>query len=86
MGGAGGGAGTPAARKQTPADSIQDVSVLVRGLQKRCCLSWLTTNSALVNEPKCGEGGVAGCQPMSTAVHRSPNKLWRSNSVINLRF
>jgi hypothetical protein len=26
-------------------------------------------------------------QPMSTAVHRSPNKLWRSNSipVFNLR-
>ena len=25
-------------------------------------------------------GGVAGSQPMSTAVHRSPNKLWRSIS------
>jgi hypothetical protein len=31
-----------------------------------------------------GEGGVAGSQPMSTAVHRSPNKLWRSNSIFNL--
>ncbi len=31
-----------------------------------------------------GEGGIAGSQPMSTAVHRSPNKLWRSNSIINL--
>jgi hypothetical protein len=30
-----------------------------------------------------GEGGVAGSQPMSTAVHRSPNKLWRSNSILN---
>ncbi len=29
-------------------------------------------------------GGVAGSQPMSTAVHRSPNKLWRSNSIFNL--
>jgi hypothetical protein len=29
-----------------------------------------------------GEGGVAG--PMSTAVHRSPNKFWRSNSIFNL--
>jgi hypothetical protein len=39
------------------------------------------TNSALVCEHKCGgRGGVAGSQPMSTAVHRSPNKLWRSNS------
>jgi hypothetical protein len=25
-----------------------------------------------------GEGEVAGSQPMNTAVHRSPNKLWRS--------
>ncbi len=51
---------------------------------KRCRLSWLT-NSALVYEPICGgRGGLAGSQPMSTAVHRSPNKLWRSNSVFNL--
>jgi hypothetical protein len=28
--------------------------------------------------------GVAGSQPMSTAVHRSPNKLWRSKSTLNL--
>jgi hypothetical protein len=28
--------------------------------------------------------GVAGSQLMSTAVHRSPNKLWRSNSIFNL--
>ncbi len=27
------------------------------------------------------EGGVAGSQPMSTAAHRSPNKLRRSNSL-----
>jgi hypothetical protein len=33
------------------------------------------------NEPKCGEGGgVAESHPMSTtAVHWSPNKLWRSS-------
>ncbi len=31
-----------------------------------------------------GRGEVAGSQPMSTAVHRSPNKLWRSNSIFNL--
>ncbi len=30
------------------------------------------------------KGGVAGSQPMSTAVHRSPNKLWRSNAIFNL--
>ncbi len=42
---------------------------------KRRRLSWLT-DSALVYEPKLGgEGGVVGSQPMSTAVHRSPNKL-----------
>jgi hypothetical protein len=41
--------------------------------------------SVLVYEPKCGgRGGVAGSQPMSTAVHRSPNKLWRSHSIFNL--
>ncbi len=35
--------------------------------------------------PNAGGGeGVAGSQPMSTAVHRSPNKLWRSNSIFNL--
>jgi hypothetical protein len=28
-----------------------------------------------------GRGGIARSQPMSTAVHRSPNKLWRSNSI-----
>ncbi len=33
--------------------------------------------------PKGGrKRGVAGSQPMSTAVHRSPNKLWRSNSKL----
>jgi hypothetical protein len=47
--------------------------------KKRCRLSWLT-NSALAYDPKCGgRVGVAGSQPMSRAVHRSPNKLWRSN-------
>jgi hypothetical protein len=34
-------------------------------------ISWLT-NSALVYEPKCGGAGVAGPQPMSTAVHMEP--------------
>jgi hypothetical protein len=30
-----------------------------------------------------GGGEVAGTQPMSTAVHRSPNKLLKSNSIFN---
>jgi hypothetical protein len=37
-----------------------------------------------VYDPKYGGGGVAGSQPMSTAVHRSPKQLWRSNSIFNL--
>jgi hypothetical protein len=44
---------------------------------KRSRLSWLT-NGALVNEPyNRRRWGVAGSQPMNTAVHMSPNKLWR---------
>ncbi len=31
-----------------------------------------------------GGRGVAESQPMCTAVHRSTNKLWRSNSIFNL--
>ncbi len=31
--------------------------------------------------PNVGGGGVAGSQSMSTAVHRSPNKLLRSNFI-----
>jgi len=38
------------------------------GITKRGRLS-LLTNSAFVYESKCGGGGVAGSQPMSTAVH-----------------
>jgi hypothetical protein len=40
---------------------------LVQGVTLRCRLSYLT-NSALVFEAKCGGGGVAGSQPMSTTV------------------
>jgi hypothetical protein len=29
-------------------------------------------------------GEVAGSQPMSTAVHRSPKKIWISNVIFNL--
>ncbi len=43
-----------------------------QGYFKRCRLSWLT-NSVLAYEPNCGgRGGVAGSQPMSTAVHMAP--------------
>jgi hypothetical protein len=47
----------------------------VQGVAQRCRLSWLT-NSALIYEHKCGgRGEVERSRPMSTAVHRSPNKL-----------
>ncbi len=67
---------------ELPASMSSRVSVS-HGITKRCCLSWLT-NSALECETKCGGrgGGVAGSQPMSTIVHRSPNKLRRSNSIL----
>ncbi len=62
-----------------------------QGVTKRYRLSWLT-NSALVYEPECGARGESGScwvsanEYTSTAVHRSPNKLWRSNSILNLSF
>jgi hypothetical protein len=57
-------------------------------IAKRCRQS-LPTNRALVYESKCrGGGGIAGSQPMSTAVHItwtwSPNTFWRSVSIFNL--
>jgi hypothetical protein len=63
-------------------------SKVYQGVTKRC-RQFCLTNNALVYDPKCGwrgGGGVAGSQPMSTAVHRSPNKLWSSNSIFNLWF
>jgi hypothetical protein len=58
---------------------------LYQGVTKRCRLSRLT-NSALVYELKCvgGGGRVTGCQPMNTAVHKEPNKPWRSDSIFCL--
>jgi hypothetical protein len=54
-----------------------------QGVTKRCRLSWLT-NSALAYEPKCRVREELQAQPMSTVVYRSPNKLWRYNSIFNL--
>jgi hypothetical protein len=72
---------------------LSGVIAWFQGVTKRCRLSWLT-NSALVvtsalyrtyMSPNAGGGGgVVGSPPMSTAVHWSPNKLWRSNSICNL--
>ncbi len=51
---------------------------------QRDVVSWLT-NSALVYEPKCGGGGSCGASANEySCVHRSTNKLRRSNSIFNL--
>ncbi len=44
--------------------------VVTQGVTKRClfCLSWLTSYMST----NAGGGGVAGSQPMSTAVHMEP--------------
>jgi hypothetical protein len=58
-----------------------------QGVTKRCRLPWLTTviaSSYMRSIAGGGKGGVAGSQPMRKAVHRSPNKLWRSNSIFTL--
>jgi hypothetical protein len=45
--------------------------------------SILLTNSTLVYEPKCGErGGVAGSQPMSTAIHRNQMNFGNLNPYL----
>ncbi len=42
---------------------------LVQGVTKRCRLSLLTNSALVIRDQMRGEGGVAGSQPMSTAVH-----------------
>jgi hypothetical protein len=60
-----------------------------QGVPKNCRL-YLMTNSALLIRVKMRREGVTSSQPMSAAVqcaHHltwSPNKLWRSTSIINL--
>jgi hypothetical protein len=44
-----------------------------QGVIKKCRLSWLTNSAPSYMSPNAG-WGVEGSQPMSTAVHRSPNK------------
>jgi len=56
---------------------------------KRCRLSWLT-HSALVYEPECrGKGAVAGvlANEYSCAQCKwSPNKLWRTKSILTTMY
>jgi hypothetical protein len=58
-----------------------------QGVTKRCRLSWLT-NSALVCEPKwgVGGGGLRGLSQWLQLCKWSPNKLWRSNSILYLTY
>ncbi len=55
-----------------------------RGLQRDVVyLGWPIAPSC--TSPNAGGGGaVAGSQPMSTPVNRSPNRLWGYNSIFNL--
>ena len=58
---------------------------LNQGITKRCRLSWLT-NSALVYEPICtgGGGALRGISQWVKlcTITWSPNKLWRSKSIL----
>ncbi len=57
------------------------LSTAGRGLQRDVVyLGWPMAPSYM--SPNAGRGNW-GSQPMNTAVHRSPNKLWRSNSIFN---
>jgi hypothetical protein len=59
------------------------VTVTLRGLQRDVVyLGWPLALSYM--SPNAKGGGVVGSQPMNTAVHRSPNNLWRSDSILNL--
>ena len=54
-----------------------------RGLQRYVVyLGWPIAPSCM--SPNAGRGGDMGSQPMRIAVDRSPNKVWRSNSIFNL--
>ncbi len=66
---------------------IMGISYIIpRGLQRDLVyLGWPTAPSYM--SPNAGGGGeLRGSHPMSmsTAVHRSPNKLWRSTTLFNL--
>ncbi len=57
----------------------------MQGVTNRCRLSWLT-NSALVCKLKLGGGGgcLRGLSQWVQLCTWRPNKLWRTNSVLNL--
>ncbi len=74
-------------RRRVPAPATCQLRVrslyCTPGCYKEMSSLSLLTNSALVYEPKRGgRGRVAGSQPMCIVVNKSPNKLWRSNSIL----
>jgi hypothetical protein len=55
------------------------------GVTKRCRLFLLANSAPSYMSKNAGRGGSSGVSASEyTAVHRSPNKLWRSNSIFNL--
>ncbi len=61
-----------------------NLKTCTRGLQRDVVyLCWPI--AAQYESKRRGEGGsFTGSQPMSIVVHRSPNKLWKSNSIFKL--
>ncbi len=58
---------------------------LPRGLQRDVVyLGWPLAASHMIQKAGGGEELQGLSQPMSAAVQRRPNKLWRSNSIFNL--
>ncbi len=70
----------------TPGTVNRWVTLYTRGLQRDVIyLGWPIASSYM--SPNAGGGGeVAGSQPISTAVHRIPNKQRRSNSILPMLY
>ncbi len=63
----------PRAKKCTLKNLEKRSYLVLAGVTKRCRLYWLTNTVApSYMSPNAGGGGVAGSQPMSTAVHMEP--------------
>ncbi len=60
--------------------AIIAITIYLRQKDRIVYLGWPIAPSYM--SPNAGWGWRS--QPMSTSAHRSPNKLWRSNSIFNL--
>ncbi len=54
---------------ETASPERYEIISMEQGVTKRCRLSFLTNSALVIRVPMRGEGGVAGSQPMSKAVH-----------------